>query len=244
MTAKTRKLTVFIVVTILLIAAGTVFIVRQANMRHSREEEAEEMAAEPEAPAPQTEEEQDAPDIDYLILVDKNHMLPDDWEEKISLVSTVNSVGDEVWTEETAYDAYLKLKDDLAQEGIYVELDSAYRSVADQQKIIDDFTEKYGEAYAHTYASEPGTSEHHTGLALDLYLIVDGNTVYENEDLVRYPEIWARIHEKLPDYGFILRYPEGNSSGYPYEPWHIRYVGIEAAKEMTENGLTLEEYLN
>ena len=99
MTAKTRKLTVFIVITVLLIAAGTVFIVRQANMRHSREEEAEEMAAEPEAPAPQTEEEQDAPDIDYLIPVDKNHMLPDDWEEKISLVSTVNSVGDEVWTE-------------------------------------------------------------------------------------------------------------------------------------------------
>ena len=182
-------------------------------------------------------------DIDYLILVDKNHLLPDDWESKVQLVSTVNSVGDEVRAEKLAYKQYLKLKAELEEEGIFVELDSAFRSVEEQQEIIDDFTEKYGSDYAHTYAAEPGTSEHHTGLALDLYLIVDGVTVYENEDLVQYPEIWAKIHEKLPKYGFILRYPKNGKSGYPYEEWHIRYVGKKAAKEMTEQGLTFEEYV-
>ncbi len=82
---------------------------------------------------------------------------------------------------------------------------------------------------------------------MDLYLIVNGVTVYENEDLVQYPEIWAQIHELLPQYGFILRYLEGKEdvTGYSYEPWHIRYIdSVETAKEITEKGLTLEEYLS
>ena len=61
---------------------------------------------------------------------------------------------------------------------------------------------------------------------------------------MEYPEIWAEIHELLPYFGFILRYPESRRGGYAYEPWHIRFVGIEPAKEITERGITLEEYLN
>ena len=59
-------------------------------------------------------------------------------------------------------------------------------------------------------------------------------------------ELFAKVHERLADYGFILRYPEGKEdiTGYAYEPWHIRYVGKEAAKEMYEQNLTLEEYYN
>lgn len=178
--------------------------------------------------------------IDYLILVDSEHKLPEDWEDKVQLEETTNSVGDKVLVEKRAYEAYLKLAKELSDEGIHVELDSAFRSVAEQQKIIDDFTEKYGEDYAKSYAAVPGYSEHHTGLALDLYLIVDGVTAYENEDLMKYPEVWAKIHEKLPKYGFILRYPGNN--GYPYEPWHIRYVGEGPAKDITDRGLTFEEY--
>ena len=179
--------------------------------------------------------------IDYLVLVDSRHPLPDGWEDEIRLEQFTNAVGDEVRVEKTAYAAYLDLKEALAARGVYVDLDSAFRSVAEQQAIVDEFTEKYGPAYAEAYVAEPGTSEHHTGLALDLFLIVDGRIVYENEDLMEYPGIWAEIHAILPDYGFILRYPGGN--GYPYEPWHIRYVGPEAAAEMAEWGLTLEEYL-
>ena len=79
---------------------------------------------------------------------------------------------------------------------------------------------------------------YHTGLALDLYLNIDGKDVYLNEDMVKYPEKWAKIHSKLPDYGFILRYPKGKEeiTGYSYEPWHIRYVcGIPAAKAIASH---------
>ena len=197
---------------------------------------------EPEA----TEEQKDGSVIDYMVLVNKDNALPDGWEEALETTTITNSVGDEVEVESTAYEAYLQLKDALEKEGIHTELDSAYRSVAAQQKIVDEFTEKYGEDYVKKYVAVPGYSEHHTGLALDLYLIVDGKTVYENEDLVQYPEIWAKIEEKCPEYGFILRYPQGKeeSTGYAYEPWHIRYVGSkETAKEIMDKGLTLEEYL-
>ena len=185
--------------------------------------------------------------LDYLVLVNKENKLPKGWELSLDIVRITNSVGDEVEIDRAAYDAYLKLSKALSDEGIHVELDSAYRSVEAQQKIVEDFTKKYGEDYVKQYVAVPGYSEHHTGLALDLYLIVDGKTVYENEDLVTYPEIWAKIHAKLADYGFILRYPEGKEeiTGYSYEPWHIRYVGSEStAKFITEHDMTLEEYLN
>ncbi|MBR4461548.1 MAG: M15 family metallopeptidase [Erysipelotrichaceae bacterium] len=185
-------------------------------------------------------------DLDYLVLVNKLNPLPDDWEDKIRTVSFTNTVGNNVEVEERAYEAYLKLKKDLKKQGIYVDLDSARRSIAEQQQIIDDFTEQYGADYTEKVVAKPGLSEHHTGLALDLYLIIDGVNVDENEDMMQYPDIWEVIHEKLDDYGFILRYlPEKEHiTGYAYEPWHIRYVNDkEIAKEIMDKGITLEGYL-
>ena len=185
--------------------------------------------------------------IDYLVLVNKENKLPEDWEGKLETVHITNSLGDDVEVEKKAYDAYLGLKGALEKDGVKVDLDSARRSVAAQQDIVVRFTEKYGEDYVKRYVAVPGYSEHHTGLALDLYLNIDGKDVYLNEDMVEYPEVWAKIHEKLADYGFILRYLEGKEAvtGYNYEPWHIRYVGsADIAKKITEKGQTLEEYLN
>ena len=184
--------------------------------------------------------------IDYLVLVNKENKLPDDWEEKLETVTVKNSLGDDVEVEKEAYGAYLKLKDALAAEDVRVDLDSARRSVAEQQRIWDDFMEKYGETYTKRTVAVPGYSEHHTGLALDLYLNIDGEDVYYNEDMVEYPEVWEKIHAKLAEYGFILRYLEGKEAitGYGYEPWHIRYVGsAEIAKEIADRGVTFEEYL-
>ena len=179
--------------------------------------------------------------IDYMALVNKTHALPDDWEDKLEIVHMTNSVGDDVEVEKKAYDAYLELKAELEKEGVYVDLDSARRSVAEQQRIMDDFTEKYGADYAAKTVAKPGYSEHHTGLALDLYLIIDGKDVVENEDMIQYPEIWSKIHAKLADYGFILRYLDGSEhiTGYGYEPWHIRYLdNVDTAKEITSKGIT------
>ena len=184
--------------------------------------------------------------IDYLVLVNKQNQLPEGWEGALETVTVQNSLGDDVEVEKRAYDAYLELKADLEKDGVKVDLDSARRSVAEQQRIVDDFTKKYGEDYVKQYVAVPGYSEHHTGLALDLYLNIDGKDVYLNEDMVEYPEVWAKIHAKLADHGFILRYLEGKEdiTGYSYEPWHIRYVDDPAiAKEITDAGETLEEYL-
>ena len=199
------------------------------------------------------EKEKSAEGIDYLVLVNKRSVLPEGWEDALQTVTVMNSVGDEAEVETKACDAYLALKKDLEEnDGIYLELDSARRSVAAQQDIMDRFTEQYGADYAAKTVAAPGFSEHHTGLALDLYFRLKGDDgkftdVYYNEDLVQYPEVWEKIHAKLAGYGFILRYPEGEEqiTGYSYEPWHIRYLdNAEIAKEITEEGLTLEEYLS
>ena len=190
--------------------------------------------------------------IDYLVLVNQRHSLPDGWEGALKTATVTNSAGDAVEVETKALEAYLALKRDLEEkEGIWPELDSARRSIAGQQEIMDRFIEKYGADYAAKTVAPPGYSEHHTGLALDLYFRLKGGDgrftdVCENEDLMKYPEIWEKIHARLAGYGFILRYPEGREhiTGYGYEPWHIRYVGsAEVAKEITERGITLEEYL-
>lgn len=190
--------------------------------------------------------------LDYLALVNKLHALPEGWEDKLETVKVTNSVGDEVEVEAKAYAAYERLKADLEKnDGIYLELDSARRSVAAQQDIMDRFTDKYGADYAAKTVATPGYSEHHTGLALDLYFRLKGEDgtftdVYYNEDMVQYPEIWEVIHKKLPEYGFILRYLKGREhiTGYGYEPWHIRYVdSVLLAMKITEEDVTLEEYV-
>ena len=207
---------------------------------------------EKEAPKPEKDDVSggSSPEVDYMIIVNYGSPLPEDWLDRVEFHAGVNSVGDDVYTETESYKAYLKLKkdveNDLKDRKVTLELDSAYRSKAAQQKIVDEFTEKYGADYVSRYVAAPGYSEHQTGLALDLYFIVGDKTVYENEDLVQYPEIWEVIHRKLPKYGFILRYPEDKESvtGTSYEPWHIRYVGSpETAKDITDRDMALEEYV-
>ena len=89
---------------------------------------------------PGEETEDSASPIDYMVLVNKLNKLPDGWEDALQTVKFTNTVGDEVEVEKKAYEAYLALKEDLEKEGIYVDLDSARRSVKTQQKIMDDFT--------------------------------------------------------------------------------------------------------
>ena len=215
--------------------------------KDSSTEESKEKSADASDEKSEKESKEDSIDgIDYMALVNKTHALPDDWEKELETVHMTNSVGEDVEVEKKAYDAYLKLKAELEKDGVYVDLDSARRSVSEQQRIMDDFTKEYGADYAAKTVAKPGYSEHHTGLALDLYLIVDGKDIVENEDMIKYTDIWETIHSKLADYGFILRYLDGEEhiTGYGYEPWHIRYIDSnEKAKEITEKGITFEEYL-
>lgn len=182
----------------------------------------------------------------YSVLVNKNNEIKDSYINKINLVETKNVEDEIIKIEEQTYNAYKELKEFLETKNIFIELDSAYRSIEDQQDIIDEFTKKYGTNYVNKYVAPIRVSEHHTGLALDLALIVNNEKLIENEDLFNNEEIFLEIHKYLKDFGFILRYPKDkeNITGYSYEPWHIRYVGKIPAKIIYENNLCLEEYLS
>ena len=100
--------------------------------------------------------------------------------------------------------------------------------------------------YTRKYVAKPGCSEHHTGLAIDVGILLDGKLRRKKEELLSLEHLFEIIHKKLPLYGFILRYPKGKESitQIAYEPWHYRYIDSpRIAQEITDNGLCLEEYL-
>ena len=183
--------------------------------------------------------------MNYLVLVNKNNLIKDNYYDNIQFVDTKDVLNEDVKVEKTTYEAYLKLKEYLESINIYIGIDSAYRSIEEQQEIWDEFTIKYGSEYTHTFVALPKTSEHHTGLVIDLSIKVDGKYLVDNKDLFANEEIYKKIHPHLYKFGFILRYPKGkeNITGYGYEPWHIRYVGVKAASKIYNNNLVLEEYL-
>ena len=203
-------------------------------------------ATEPESAGQVTQQnaEPASKEVDYLILVNKQHPLPDDWEDRIELVRCAGNEGSYL-VEKRALEAFLDLRDALFEEGIQIELDSTYRSVARQKEIWSEFEAERGVDYARQYVAVPGCSEHHTGLAIDVCLVKNGVVIDDNDDMIAERETFERIWARLPEFGFILRYREGTQdiTGYAYEPWHFRYVGVEAAKEIAERGVTLEEYL-
>ena len=183
----------------------------------------------------------------YLMLVSKEYPLPENYTNTFKLV-TADTVyeGEKTQVEKKAYDAFLELKASLKEIGIEIGIDSAYRSVDEQKRIMKDFTQKYGEDYAKKTVAQPGTSEHHTGLAIDIVPKVDGEWVTENADMMDLAELFFVIHRALAAHGFILRYPDGKekTTGYAYEPWHIRYIGNKTiARRLMDEEITLEEYL-
>ena len=183
--------------------------------------------------------------MNYLIIVNKSNPMLDSYYENLDLVECKNIIGEPTKVNRIAYSAYLELKEFLKTKNIFIEIDSAFRDVEYQQRIIDSYLKEYGVEYTKKYVAPIGTSEHHTGLAIDLALIVDGENVMEPDDLFDHESIFLEIHKYLSKYGFILRYLPGKEdiTGYAYEPWHIRYVGKEVANEICEKNLTLEEYL-
>ena len=183
----------------------------------------------------------------YMILVNKESKLPEDWESQIELVDVYTGLDETYQVEKKTAEAYAKLREDLAKEHIIIELDSTYRTVKRQQEIWDQFEQEKGLEYAQKYVAVPGTSEHHTGLAVDVKIVKNGKIIEDNDAMTAETEIFGKIHKKLAEYGFILRYPQGKEdiTGYGAEVWHFRYIdNPKIAKEIMDNGLTFEEYLN
>ena len=99
--------------------------------------------------------------------------------------------------------------------------------------------------YTAKYVAKPGCSEHHTGLAIDVGILLDGKLYRAKEDLLSVEHLFEIIHKKLSRYGFILRYPKGKQhiTEIAYEPWHYRFVGREAATDIYIGEMTFEQYL-
>lgn len=132
--------------------------------------------------------------------------------------------------------AFQQLVNGAAADNINIYLSSGFRSYDYQAQIYNNYVTMDGQANADTYSARPGHSEHQTGLAIDCNIIDDS--------FAGTPEaIWLENH--CHEYGFIIRYPKDKESitGYKYEPWHIRYLGVEKAKAVHDSGLCLEEYL-
>ena len=185
---------------------------------------------------------------DYLVLVNKDNKIPDNWEEKVKLIELKNVFNRTIKVEEETLEKYNELRDNLLKEWIDIELDSAYRSLEKQQDLREDMEEEYWIEYAEKYAALPGYSEHHTWLAIDICIKKENwEIISENHEMI--VELWVfdKIHKKLANYGFILRYLDWKDdiTWYSYEPWHLRYIwDAFVAREIAKNWWTLEEYLN
>ena len=126
-------------------------------------------------------------------------------------------------------------------EGLSVVLSSGYRSYATQTYLFNRKVSQYGEAVAETIVARPGTSEHQTGLCCDIT-----DRYYEMKDAsLENTQMYKWMSEHCDEFGFIVRFPKGKEdvTGIIYEPWHFRYVGVEAATYIMEHDLTLEEFL-
>lgn len=129
------------------------------------------------------------------------------------------------------------------QDGVKLLGVSAYRSHEVQASLFNHYVKSDGYEAAKTYSAVPGTSEHETGLAIDV-TGGDGKCAAEECFKGTAEAVWLQNH--AAEYGFIIRYPKGKEAitGYQYEPWHLRYVGRKIAAEIMQSGITLEEYNN
>ncbi len=184
--------------------------------------------------------------MNYQMLVNKENVLDENYVPD-NLVEYTEYNGEKInpshktLVETETLNAFFEMQKDARLNNVDFVIDSGYRSYDYQSEILKKNLIEMGED-AYKYVALPGTSEHQTGLAIDVALYKDGEYTDKFDD--SFPEIkW--LHENCYKYGFILRYPKGKEdiTGYNYECWHFRYVGKELAYEMKEKELsTLEEY--
>ncbi len=177
----------------------------------------------------------------YLILVNPSHPLETGIPEEH--LSPVSPDSDYVLLERQASKMLAKAAASVDCQA-QVKPVSGFRTLKEQQGIYLESLIENGEAFTQKYVAIPGCSEHQTGLAIDL--AAGGREI----DFIRpdfpYTGIYGQFREASVQYGFIERYPAGREAitKIAHEPWHFRYVGYPHSKIMTENALTLEEYID
>lgn len=184
-----------------------------------------------------TKEVKDADSL--LVLVNKYNHLPKNYKPK-DLTYVDGAYGNKVPMRLVIKDEFEKLQK-AAKDELNINLmpTTAFRDESFQTTLYNKYVAKEGVAKADTYSARPSYSEHQTGLSIDLK-----NTALSNIRLT--DENYKWLENNVYKYGFIIRFPENkeNITLYQFENWHIRYVGIDAAKIIYDNKLTLEEYID
>ena len=172
-----------------------------------------------------------------LILVNRDHPLPDTWQPQLLKLSNGQYVDERIYPELQA------MFDEARSHGIQLYVRSGWRSHEKQQELYDKryaqyraegMSEEEAKRETELWVMPPGTSEHESGLCVD----INSKGKYLNDDTAS----WLRDH--AAEYGFVQRYEDDKTdvTGVSGEPWHYRYVGAEAARQMKEAHLSLEEY--
>lgn len=177
------------------------------------------------------------------VIINKKHPLPEDYEPSDLVIPNVQSTKEGLTLRSEAANALETMFSAAAEDGITLILGSGYRSYETQARLFNNYVNRDGEEAANRYSARPGESEHQTGLAVDISDYSMANWL-KNSFKGTAESRW--LIENAYTYGFVLRYIDGKEdiTGYIYEPWHYRYLGIEEAAKIKASNLTLEEYYN
>lgn len=187
--------------------------------------------------------------MDYTILINKDNILDKDYIPSNLVITDENENNFHGYLDSClkpmidkyVFEHFKIMQKDAKKCGFNIFIDSGYRSYKYQQDIWDDSVIKIGLEETKRIVAPPGASEHQTGFSFDVGYIIDGKYTDDvTEEQVESKWLFNNSYK----YGFILRYQKGKEdiTGYKYEPWHYRFVGIDLAKELYDKDITLEEY--
>ncbi len=174
-----------------------------------------------------------------LMLTNKFYSLDASYNgENMATVSNRYSYGENQMVTPETFDAFLTMFNEAKKEGLTLIINSSFRSYEEQEEVYNSYKNSKGTKEADRIAARPGFSEHQTGLAIDIQTYGSQASTFEDFDEFKW------LSENAYKYGFILRYPKDKEylTGYEYESWHYRYVGVDVATYIQENNITFDEY--
>ena len=174
----------------------------------------------------------------FYTLVNKYNYLREDFVPNNLVELEAPYAREGIYLVKSARDKFYELVKKASEEGLTIRAISAYRGYTYQKRLYDKYVENDGIAKADTYSARPGFSDHQTGLVVDV-----DNSINSFEGFTNTKEYQWMLANSYK-YGFILRYPEGKEAitGYQFESWHYRFVGVKLAKKIKASNLTFDEY--